>query len=58
MTRAQRYRWTFNAILFLFLGTLAYVTFKCFQRTSGHTGIDMAEIQKTRYHTQKQRGSN
>jgi hypothetical protein len=44
-------------ILFIFLGVMTYVTYVCFSRKSGSTGLDMAKVQQIRYEFSKHKNN-
>lgn len=44
------------AILAVFIGIMAIVTFIAYNRHSGYTGMDMGQIQKVRFEASKNKG--
>jgi hypothetical protein len=48
----EKSRWfqkSATAVMIIFFGIMAVVTVAAYTRRSGHTGLDMAKIQKLRY---------
>lgn len=44
------FQWVSHGVLLFFLGIMGIVTYISFKRTSGSTGMDMADIQQIRHH--------
>lgn len=49
MLKWHWFQWVSHGILAIFMGVMIYVTYVCFSRTSGATGLNMAKMQQIRY---------
>lgn len=49
MLKWHWFQWVAHGVLAIFMCVMIYVTYVCFSRTSGATGLNMAKIQQIRY---------